>query len=135
MMEPRTPATRASWGGLDFSGPFVPIPWRGSFSESQFELIRLGAIPAEMEDRWFAFFEDPELFVHRSWTGFCIYRVTFIQAADRHVVQTALVSDNRNRTGASRISRKSSSLMSLLTASYCRIPASLPVSFCESANR
>jgi hypothetical protein len=50
-----------------------------------------------MEDRWFAFFEDPELFVHRSWTGFCIYRVTFVQAADRHVVQTALVSDNRNR--------------------------------------
>lgn len=97
MVEPRTPATRASWAGLDFSGPFVPIPWRGSFSESQFELIRLGAIPAEMEDRWFAFFEDPELFVHRSWTGFCIYRVTFVQAADRHVVQTALVSDNRNR--------------------------------------
>ena len=97
MVEPRTPATRASWGRLDFSGPFVPIPWRGSFSESQFELIRLGAIPAEMEDRWFAFFEDPELFVHRSWTGFCIYRVTFVQAADRHVVQTALVSDNRNR--------------------------------------
>jgi hypothetical protein len=96
-MEPRTPATRASWGGLDFSGPFVPIPWRGSFSESQFELIRLGAIPAEMEARWFAFFEDPELFVHRSWTGFCIYRVTFVQAADKHVVQTALVSDNRNR--------------------------------------
>lgn len=97
MVEPRTPATRASWGGLDFSGPFVPIPWRGSFSKSQFELIRLGAIPAEMEDRWFAFFEDPELFVHRSWTGFCIYRVTFVQAADRHVVQTALVSDNRDR--------------------------------------
>ncbi len=97
MVEPRIPATRASWGGLDFSGPFVPIPWRGSFSESQFELIRLGAIPGEMEDRWFAFFEDPELFVHRSWTGFCIYRVTFVQAADQHVVQTALVSDNRNR--------------------------------------
>ncbi len=97
MVERRKPATRASWDRLDFSGPFVPIPWRDSFSKSQFKLIRRGAIPAEMEDKWFAFFEEPELFVHRSRTGFCIYRVTFVQEGDQHVVQAALVSDNRNR--------------------------------------
>jgi 8-oxo-dGTP diphosphatase len=30
-----------------------------------------------MEDHWFMFFEDPWFYVHRSWTGFCIYAVRF----------------------------------------------------------
>ena len=30
-----------------------------------------------MEDKWFIFFESNTLYIHRSWTGFCIYQVHF----------------------------------------------------------
>lgn len=39
------------------------------------KLIKKGHLPKQMEDKWFMFFENNKLFIHRSWTGFCIYIV------------------------------------------------------------
>lgn len=36
-------------------------------------LIQEGHKPQEMEDKWFMFAEKEKLYIHRSWTGFCIY--------------------------------------------------------------
>ena len=30
-----------------------------------------------MEDKWFVYWKDDELYFHRSWTGICIYKVKF----------------------------------------------------------
>jgi hypothetical protein len=35
--------------------------------------MKIGHIPADMDDKWFIFFEDGWLYFHRSWTGDCIY--------------------------------------------------------------
>ncbi len=40
-------------------------------------MIRRGVIPAQMEDKWFIYWDDGELFFHRSWTGCCVYVVKF----------------------------------------------------------
>lgn len=40
-------------------------------------MIRRGVIPEQMEDKWFIYWSEGELFFHRSWTGFCIYVVKF----------------------------------------------------------
>lgn len=47
------------------------------FSEECFGRISLGLIPEEMEDRWFVYREGMTLYLHRSWTGTCIYEVEF----------------------------------------------------------
>ncbi|MDE7222808.1 MAG: hypothetical protein K2O34_03370 [Acetatifactor sp.] len=39
------------------------------------KLIKEGHRPKEMADKWFMYCEDNKLFIHRSWTGFCIYIV------------------------------------------------------------
>ncbi len=39
------------------------------------KLIREGHKPEEMEDKWFMYCENGKLFIHRSWTGYCIYIV------------------------------------------------------------
>jgi 8-oxo-dGTP pyrophosphatase MutT (NUDIX family) len=39
--------------------------------------IRKGWYPAAMEEKWFTWWEEPVLHMHRSWTGFCNFRVTF----------------------------------------------------------
>ena len=55
----------------------------------EFEQIKAGLIPAEMEDKWFIFFEAPWLYSHRSWTGHCIFGVRFeVTAHDATVVES-----------------------------------------------
>ena len=61
-----------------------------SFSDEQMENLRRGNIPQAMEDKWFWYMEDSTLWAHRSWTGYCIYRIDFKE--DGHHV----VSVNRN---------------------------------------
>ncbi len=39
--------------------------------------ISRGYVPMDMSDRWFAFMENDCLYLHRSWTGYGIYEVTF----------------------------------------------------------
>jgi hypothetical protein len=40
--------------------------------------VRQGYIPAIMEEKWFAYFEDNVLYQHRSWTGICIDQIHFV---------------------------------------------------------
>ena len=47
------------------------------FSEEEMAVLRRGNIPQAMEDKWFRYMEGETLWAHRSWTGFCIYRIDF----------------------------------------------------------
>ena len=51
------------------------IALKREYSAQEFDRIRAGLVPEEMEQKWFIYFEDPWLYLHRSWTGFCIYHV------------------------------------------------------------
>jgi hypothetical protein len=65
--------------------PFVsglPIPLQRRFSREEFDKISKGLIPENMEDKWFAYFEEPHLFLHRTWTGQPIFRVTLSSDGD-----------------------------------------------------
>jgi CubicO group peptidase (beta-lactamase class C family) len=62
-------------------GPFVEIPYREAFTADEFAKLRAGLVPEAMEDKWLAFFEEPFLYLHRSWTGDLQYRIRFDQAS------------------------------------------------------
>lgn len=47
------------------------------YRDREVEQMKLGVIPEQMEDKWFIFWEKDTLHFHRSWTGFCTYRVKF----------------------------------------------------------
>jgi hypothetical protein len=61
-------------------GPLVQIPYREAFSAEEFARLRAGFVPEAMEDKWLAFYEEPFLFMHRSWTGDLVYRIRFEQS-------------------------------------------------------
>ncbi|WP_423606261.1 hypothetical protein [Sphingomonas sp. MS122] len=63
------------WKHLPF-GAVTAIPYDAEFSLAQFELLQHGLVPQAMEDKWFVYFEAPNLYFHRSWTGQAFYRVT-----------------------------------------------------------
>ena len=48
-----------------------------SFTNEEMDVLHLGNIPKEMEDKWFWYMEGTTLWAHRSWTGYCIYRIDF----------------------------------------------------------
>lgn len=57
-----------------------------SFSDEEMDVLRHGSIPQAMEDKWFWYMEEDTLWAHRSWTGYCIYRIDFKE--DGHHVVT-----------------------------------------------
>ena len=53
------------------------ITWVRVFAPEDFELIASGLVPEDMAEKWFIYYEEPWLYIHRSWTGFCIFMVRF----------------------------------------------------------
>jgi hypothetical protein len=84
-------ATRKDWR-------IVPMPKRRAqlaidrtFSREEMNLIKRGFIPQQMEQKWFIFFERNRLYVHRSWTGFCIYMVKCEKKSNGYLISRAEV--------------------------------------------
>ncbi len=68
-------ATASSWQHQPMPELRVTLPYVRSFSADEYETISFGWIPREMEDKWFIFLEQDWLYIHRSWTGNCIYQL------------------------------------------------------------
>ncbi len=75
-------ATRDSWQILACPADRAALRLATTYTPLEFEQITRGLIPVEMEDKWFVFFEAPWLFLHRSWTGVCVYGVRFETSRD-----------------------------------------------------
>lgn len=61
------------------------------YSQDDRQKIVKGLIPEQMEDKWFIYFDDGILHFHRSWTGFCVYRVHVLDAHGRFIFTHAEV--------------------------------------------
>jgi hypothetical protein len=82
-------ATKDRWKRIPFTSG-VAIPFQAVFSHEDADKLREGLIPEVMEDKWFIYFEDPHLFLHRSWTGQPVYRVTLAANGEESSVIEAL---------------------------------------------
>lgn len=78
----------------------VPIPYRMAFDNKQFSCLKEGLIPKQMEDKWFIYYDEPHLFLHRSWTGQPVYRVALKEAGNGAKVTEALLSKDLANTSA-----------------------------------
>jgi hypothetical protein len=54
----------------------VSLPYQAAFDNEQLARLKMGLVPRQMEDKWFIYYEEPHLFLHRSWTGQPVYRLT-----------------------------------------------------------
>jgi|GEM_PF-420290 len=103
------------------------LDFTGAYNAVEFERIRAGLIPEEMEDKWFIFFEDPWLYFHRSWTGSCIYAVRFEKGATGFAAVESWVSRNRDEYKGTRRDYDRAMLNFLIDALLLRKPATFPV--------
>lgn len=65
--------------------------------DAVFDKVKQGIIPQEMEDRWFIFFEEGWLNLHRSWTGHCIFRIKIEKVNNRFVATESWVNRNKKQ--------------------------------------
>ena len=70
-------AERYDWKSTEMPSKHDTFVLHRPFTPAQMEALRRGNIPKQMEDKWFWFMEGDTLFAHRSWTGYCIYRIDF----------------------------------------------------------
>ena len=66
-------ATKSSWKTLDAPDERESLEYEYVFTDADTDRLQLGLIPQEMEDKWFVYFENGWLYLHRSWTGSLIY--------------------------------------------------------------
>jgi len=65
-------AKKTDWKTSEFSKS-ININMNIKLNETHLARIRHGLLPQEMEDKWFAYFENGCINFHRSWTGAKIY--------------------------------------------------------------
>ena len=82
-------ASATSWKRLPFVDGVV-VPYRSVFNADQFSRLVEGLVPCKMEDKWFIYYEEPDLFLHRSWTGQAVYRVKLKRSTEGAEVEEAL---------------------------------------------
>lgn len=77
MSDKRYCATKEDWEIYPMPSKNASFTIKRHFTNEEIDNLKLGHIPEEMEDRWFSYFEDNKLYIHRSWSGICIYIVEF----------------------------------------------------------
>ena len=87
-------ARKDSWLILYMPESATMLDYGRECSEEEFKMISRGFIPQEMEDKWFMYLEDTTLYMHRSWTGICIYKVEFQEMANGWAVRQAWINCN-----------------------------------------
>ena len=65
------------------------LPYSRTFDAAELARVQRGLVPAQMEDKWHIFFEEPWLYLHRSWSGIAIYAVRLTADAGGAIVEEA----------------------------------------------
>ena len=78
-------ARRGDWKSLPMPEAHETFVLKRAFCGEEMEALRRGNIPQAMEDKWFWFMEGNTLYAHRSWTGYCIYRIDFGEGGEHTV--------------------------------------------------
>lgn len=94
-------ARSTNWKTSSFPSQYSTLYFCRDFTINQMKQIENGVIPQQMEDKWFIYFENEILYLHRSWTGFCIYKAHFHKSDKSYKLTHAEV--NRNTKQYSEI--------------------------------
>jgi hypothetical protein len=137
-----TRASRMSWKTLPPPQQRESLGFDAVFDHAATELLVLGLVPAGMEDKWFIYFEGPAnrrpayrgpayrqgwLFLHRSWTGACIYGVQLERSPGGARVVDSWVSRDPTQYKGTDLDYDRKLLRFLIDALLLRRPAVFPL--------
>ena len=89
-------ATKDSWNITSMDSP-KQIACFIQLDEQELEHIKWGYVPAQMEEKWFAYFDHGWLHLHRSWTGFEMYKAEIVLAGGSYVINSFCTERNTEK--------------------------------------
>jgi hypothetical protein len=120
-------AKRSDWKTEPLPERNATIPLDRAFTRDEMERIRRGLVPEQMEDKWFVFWEDDTLHLHRSWTGACISVVRFATLEDGGArMVEARVNRDPEQYKETSDAKDSSTILSLVKVLLLRDPPEPP---------
>lgn len=77
---------KTDWKTMDMPEQTEKFTIEKTLTDSETECIKEGHRPQEMEDKWFMYYDDNKLFIHRSWTGYCIYIIDLSENGKLNII-------------------------------------------------
>jgi hypothetical protein len=108
------PARRTDWKVIEMPATRAHLNVERVFAPEDFARLTFGVIPRSMEEKWFVFFESPWLYLHRSWSGECIYQIRFEQCPGGVGIAEAIARREVGGTGEHSAGGAAGRLMYLL---------------------
>ncbi|MGB6369257.1 MAG: ADP-ribosylglycohydrolase family protein, partial [Thermoanaerobaculia bacterium] len=93
----RRPVQADDWERKSKPEELESFPLDVFYPDEQFEEIRMGLCPLQMEDKWFVYYEEPWLYFYRSWTGMLVYQVRFEPATEGYRAVELVVNRDREQ--------------------------------------
>lgn len=95
-VEEKKVATRSSWEIFPMDA-VKQIDISLNFNQEQFEKIKRGFIPHQMEEKWFIFYENEWLYFHRSWTGIGMYKAQIKKLNSEYLINEFFVQSSSDK--------------------------------------
>ena len=108
------PARREDWKTSEMPEAAVSLEVDRRYTPQEFARLRFGVVPRSMEEKWFVFYEAPWLYLHRSWTGLCVYQVRFEEEESGARVAEAIVNRDAMQYGGTSPAGDATALLYLL---------------------
>lgn len=86
------PTNEHDWKAFPFPVEHEKIILNKILTNEEYNTLILGHRPQDMDDRWFAYYKDSWLYLHRSWTGYCIFKIKLALIDERYMLTEALLS-------------------------------------------
>ena len=87
-------ATRKSWKIEPMPEENKEVKLNISLNDEEIKQLKKGHKPEAMEDHWFMFYEDGKLYLHRSWSGYCIF---IVEIPEDGKITKAIVNRNKEQ--------------------------------------
>jgi hypothetical protein len=129
----RKSATKADWRIKKLPSKRTSIALDRRFTPHEIQHIKAGLIPAEMEDKWFVYWQDDTLFFHRSWTGFCLYVVKFVKDGECYRMRKAELNRNPRQYAETSDAKDASLISYLIDGLLLHKDAAIPSDLADSA--
>lgn len=72
------PITTNSWRHLPMPAQNAQFTLEKEISFKDYEILKRGYLPQSPADQWFTYFENNQLYINRSNSGFCIYIINLL---------------------------------------------------------
>lgn len=89
-------ASKTSWKTYPIINP-KRIEIDLGFTDEHFSKLIKGLIPQQMEDKWFIYYENEWIYLHRSWTGYGVYKTKLNKETNGYSIKEFWAERNQER--------------------------------------